>query len=224
MERERREQLERMKQSQQPTPKTSLSESMNRLSLNSDQIQSISDSTFSHSERIALQPDKSSPQHIKTIDLNNLTANTEANKENPVHHPITLTNLSSSIVINTTSILSTQSNSSFNCNYEQSTKTIPKTPQSQKTKQLFKRKMISPMQNLSLVKEEADEDLTTVSKRLTFENTTTVRQTAIPTRLINESKVKLSTPEKTLTKRITLHKTSNVRKAPDVPCSLKFVF
>ena len=239
MERERREQFERLKQSQQPIPTTtqsatfsskSLSESMTRLSLDSSSSPSLLSLASSLQD-----PDKSSPQQQKSEDKAGLV-DTKISSTLPLRpipiHPSTFNN-----TLNVKN--NTNSNSSTTIipisSYDPSVKTnsstitsssIPKTPQSQKTKQFFKRKIISPMQNPTLVNEEA-EDFTDISKRLAFDQKNVaikVRPSIPPSSNSLTSDPPLSTPEKRLTKRITLHKKTSVTKAPDVPYSLKFVF
>ncbi|KAG2379248.1 hypothetical protein C9374_007387 [Naegleria lovaniensis] len=257
MERERREQIERLKQSQQPIPvatttqsatlsSKSLSESMTRLSLDSSAAASLLSFAHGNNSINSQDPDSSSPQQAKSEDkttchehpfknssssqqplrpipihpstFNNNTLNVKNNNNTSTHSSsiVSLSSYDSSIVKTNSSLMITPS--------------IPKTPQSQKTKQFFKRKIISPMQNPSLVNQEDDaEDLTDISKRLAFDQKNVVTKTrpSIPQPpSLNSltSEPPLSTPEKRLTKRMTLHKKTSVTKAPDVPCSLKFVF
>ena len=207
MEREKREQLERLKHSEQcyPVSNHTLSESLNRLSLTESSSQSVILPISS------TQPDHSSPQNaIKPITTTSLTEVTtqQTNDEN-----------------STINFSSTHPNITPNVNNQFPNKTTtshpPKTPQSQKTKQFFKRKMISPLQNPE-VKLESDENMESISKKLTF-NEPRIKFTIRPSGQPSDE-VPLSTPEKRLTKRMTLQKTTNVTKYPDVQCTLKFVF
>ncbi|KAL9657818.1 hypothetical protein ABK040_013156 [Willaertia magna] len=86
-----------------------------------------------------------------------------------------------------------------------------------------KRKIMSPLQNLNLVKEEKNEsDLASVSKKITFKvKTKSTNSDLSASSTISE----LTSPERKLSERIALQKKKDVTKYPGgVQNALKFVF